>query len=160
MSIPDAVTELENRSIGRKGEPTLAAAYQLLLKEWHSGNRDREVGLHLMFLAWYLMAEPPHLTGLSEYLNPTLDFSDVFHEVHAHFEPGIRDDVEMLYVVGLMAHLFPYLLGDEDKICELSEKYRERYRSLSPRGVSAEVFANRGAYGDYFGGQAQVAGGY
>jgi hypothetical protein len=66
----------------------------------------------------------------------------------------------MLYAVGLMAHLFPYLLGDEAEFEALAREYRSLYRSLAPRGISPEVFGDRGAYGEYFAGQCQVAGGY
>lgn len=66
MGVPHDVLELENRSPGCDGEPTLFRAYELLLAAWRRGSRDREVGLHLMFLAWYLLCEPPHLTGLDE----------------------------------------------------------------------------------------------
>jgi hypothetical protein len=160
MSIPEAVLELENRSIGQAGEPTLAHAYDLLLAEWHRGCRDREVGLHLIFLAWYLLCEPAHLTGLSECESVESTLTKVFGEVHDYFVPSIRGDAEMLYVVGLMAHLFPYLLGEEAEFTKLSQKYRERYRSLAPDGIPSDMFASRGAYGDYFSQQAQVSGGY
>ena len=160
MGIPEAVIELENRSIGKGGEATIASAYLLLREEWRSGNRDREVGLHLMFLAWYCLAEPPFLTGLNEAVVPPSELPGVFFEVHDFFAPGISNDVEMLYVVGLMAHLFPYLLGEEETISEFADKYRNLYRSLAPNGVPAQVFDNRGAYGHYFAHQAQATDGY
>lgn len=160
MSIPRVVLELENRSVGRHGEPTLFLAYVKLLAEWRGGSRDREVGLHLMFLAWYLLCEPPHLTGLEGQAEPPASLAEVFHEVHQYFQPGIRRDAEMLYVVGLMAHLFPYLLGDAAAVEALAEEYRSLYRSLMPRGLSADLFAGRGAYGDYFATQCRVADGF
>jgi hypothetical protein len=66
----------------------------------------------------------------------------------------------MLYAVGLMAQLFPWLLGDEGQFEALAQEYRSLYRKLAPRGLSPAQFAGRGAYGDYFGGQVQVQGGY
>ena len=62
MGIPQEALELEERAI--QGEPTLGRAYELLLGQWNSGDRSRELALHLMFLAWYLCIEPPFLTGL------------------------------------------------------------------------------------------------
>lgn len=124
MSIPPEVLDLENRSIGRGGEPTLFRAYELLVAEWRAGIRDRELGLHLMFLAWYLLCEPPHLTGFDERAVAPSKLPKVFGEVHYHFMATIGGDAEMLYSVGLMAHLFPYLLGDEAEFEALAERYR------------------------------------
>src|SRR5687767_6482579 len=61
-----AAMELEKQSLGAQGAPTLGRAYELLRDQWKSGERERELALHLMFLAWYLMMEPPFLTGLDE----------------------------------------------------------------------------------------------
>jgi hypothetical protein len=160
MSVPREVLELETRSLGRDGEPTLCRAYELLLAEWRRGSRDREVGLHLMFLAWYLLCEPSHLTGLDESRVASRTLPVVFREVHDYFRPTIKTDVEMLYAVGLMAQLFPYLLGEAGEFEALARDYRSLYRSFAPRGLSAELFAGRGAYGEYFAHQSQVAGGY
>ncbi|HEY2749357.1 MAG TPA: hypothetical protein VGL86_32285, partial [Polyangia bacterium] len=63
--------ELEQRSIGTRGAPALGDAYQVLREQWRAGDRDREVALHLMFLAWYLNIEPPFLTGLDERRTPS-----------------------------------------------------------------------------------------
>jgi hypothetical protein len=154
------VLELENRSLGEKGEPTLFRAYELLLAHWRSGSRDREVGLHLMFLAWYLLVEPPHLTGFDEMTMESSTLSTVFCEAHEHFVPTIKRDAEMLFVVGLMSHLTPWLLGEMAKVEALADEYRSLYRALAPDGLSSDLFAGRGAYGDYFAGQARVVGGY
>jgi len=160
MDLPAEAIELENRSVGAHGEPTLARACELLLRSWDAGNRSRELALHLMFLCWYLMLEPMHLTGLE----PTNPISDrlqlVFNEVHENFGANMARDAEMLYVVGLMAHLTPWLLGDNDSWESRSETYRLLYRKLAPQGISPQVFDGRGAYGDYFAGQARVENGY
>jgi hypothetical protein len=171
MPIPNEVLQLENRYIGRDGEPTLAAAYQILKQLWVEGNRDREVLLHLLFLSWYGMCEPPFLTGFG--LNADGSFrrfqpSDeemtelpaMFNQVHEYIQPIILDDAEMLYVVGLMANLFPWLLGNTTEWMERSDMYRRQYRALKPNGVDPAVFQGRGMYGDYFMGQAKAVDGY
>lgn len=63
MSIAAKAMELEAQSLGA---PTLGPAFEVLHDQWRAGERDRELALHLMFLAWYLNVEPPHLTGLDE----------------------------------------------------------------------------------------------
>lgn len=160
IPFPPAILALENESRGPGGRPTLARAYELLLAEWRRGNVDREIGLHLMFLAWYLLCEPPQLTGLHETCTPPADPATVWHEVHTKFAGRIRRDAEMAYAIGLMAHLFPYLLGDEADLRELSREYRALYRSLAPDGASTSWFAERGAYGEYFRHQTSADGGF
>ena len=159
MPIPIEALELENRHIGSNGEPTLGDAFQILRSEWQSRNRDRELVLHLLFLCWYGLAEPPHITGFDG-----RDFSDVqtvFAEVLSFVEPRINDDAEMLYIVGLGAHLFDYIFpGGEAVWARKSAEYRRRYRKLCPTGIDPNTFLNRGYYGDYYFRQASVAGGY
>ncbi len=160
MGIPKEALDLENQNVGRGGKPTLWAAYEILRERWRAGDRDRELGLHIMFLTWYMLCEPPFLTGLPHDSDDSLALAEHFNEVHRHFSPSIMQDAEMLYVVGLMANLFPWLLGDEQVWNRTSETYRRAYRRLTPNGVDPGIFEGRGAYGDYFGGQARVVGGY
>ena len=170
MPIPTEALELENQYLQLEAgeKSTLATAYEILKQEWLDGNRDREVALHLMFLAWYGLCEPAYLTGFATEDGSTYILTDglsdelqkIFQQVHDYFEPQIHEDAEMLYVVGLMAHLFSYLLGDYDEWNTLSLEYRKAYRALKPEGISPEIFASRGAYGDYFHGQAKVENGY
>ncbi len=63
MSISEEALAPENRNLGTTYEATLADAYKILKVEWEHGNRDREVGLHLSFIAWYGIIEPSHITG-------------------------------------------------------------------------------------------------
>ena len=83
----------------------------------------------------------------------------MFNAVHDHFASTIQRDAEMLYVVGLMALLAPYLLGDEATWTSRSELYRAARLRL-PETLAPSVFEGRGAYGEYFAGQSSVAGGY
>ena len=160
MPIPPKVLELENRSIGVNGEPMLADAYAILREQWQNGNRDREIGLHLMFLAWYGLIEPRHLTGFSESEELTQELNHTMKEVHEYFEPWIYRDAEMLYVFGLAAHMFWFMFEDAAVWEKRSLEYQQRYRALAPNGIDPEIFNNRGAYGEYYSGQSKVEGGY
>ena len=161
MSFPQAILDLENRSIGAQGEPTLGSALELALAEWQTGNRDRELRLHLLFLCWYCTLEPPYLTGISKSRAASTGLPRLFQDVYASFADGILNDAEVLFTVGLMAQLAPWALGDDVSTWESrSEAFRERYRSLVPAGLSPALFQERGAYGDYFAGQVVVPGGF
>jgi hypothetical protein len=160
MPFPHKALELENQSLIPNGEPALAVAYQVLKDEWDRGNREREVLLHLLFLAWYGLCEPAHITGFPMHDGLDDQLQDTFHQIHAYVQPVIDTDAEMLYVVGLMAHLFPYLLGDTREWQRRSERYQLQYRALAPQGLDPGIFQHRGAYGEYFAGQAQVSDGY
>ena len=149
MPIPQEALELENRSIGVDGEPTLADAYEILKKQWCEGDRDRELGLHLMFLAWYGLIEPGHLTGFSENEQLTQELNQTLTEVHVYFEPQIYQDAEMLYVFGLAAEMFWYMFDDAPAWEQRAKDYQKRYRALAPNGIDLEIFQNRGAYGEY-----------
>jgi hypothetical protein len=161
VPLPEAALEFENRAIGRGGEHTLCEAYEILLREWRSGVRERELGLHLAFIAWYMLLEPPSLTGLEETRILSSSLPEVFREVHDYFVPQQQcDDAEVLYVFGLMAHLFPWVLGDGKAWEARRRDYRVAYRRLEPEGLRPEVFASRGFYGAYFAGQAHLKDGY
>ncbi len=159
MAIPLRALELEKFDV-TGGKPTLAAAYEILRDAWRSGDRDRELALHLMFLCWYMLIEPPHLTGLDERRVPSSELIAVFNEVHDYMTPASQGDAEFLYVVGLMSQLAPWLLGDNDMWEARSSQYRAGYRRLQPNGPDPTVFEGRGAYGEYFAGQARVDDGY
>jgi hypothetical protein len=161
MNWPDTILALENRSVGAHGEPTLGEALALAIREWDAGNRDRELRLHLLFLAWYCSLEPPHLTGFDETVVPSARLPEVFSAVYETLAGSILDDAEALYVVGLIAQLTPWLLGGDPESWEaLSQEFRAQYRALVPEGLEPSTFEGRGAYGDYFAGQVQVPGGF
>lgn len=160
MPVPQEALELENRSIGIDGEPTLADAYVILKEQWRRGERDRELGLHLMFLTWYGIVEPGHLTGFSESEELTRELNQTLREVHAHFEPQIYQDAEMLYAFGLAADMFWFMFDDASAWEKRGIEYGRRYRALAPKGIAPEIFRDRGAYGEYYGWQARGEGGY
>ncbi len=164
MPIPQQALELENRSIGNNGEPTLADAYEILKEHWRNGDRDREIGLHLMFLSWYGIIEPRHITGFPETDEMRQELIQMLNRVHAYFEPQIHQDAEMLYVVGVAAHMFWFMLEDDLEDARVWEKraenYHKHFRAILPNGIDPIIFHNRGAYGEYYAGQAKVEGGY
>lgn len=114
MGLPRAILDAENRSVGQDGEPTLAEALKLALAEWRAGNRDRELRLHLLFLAWYCNLEPPSITGLEDWLTASESLPQVCEDVYATLADDIMEDPECLYVVGLMASIAPWCLGQDD----------------------------------------------
>jgi hypothetical protein len=153
--LPNDVVELEERS-------TSATAYEHLLDYWRRGERGREVALHLLFLAWDQLMEPPHLTGRSAATSDD-ELLAVFNAAHAAALPdGDRStDVEALYVVGLIANLAPWLLGPNEEWQARSDAYRRRYREVLGGGITPAVFRDaRGSYAEYFRGQAGVVNGY
>jgi len=160
MAIPQRALDLENRSIGTDGEPTLAGAYKILKDEWLNGNRERELALHLMFLSWYGLVEPGHLTGFSESDELRGELNRTLTEVHDYFEPEVYQDAEMLYVVGLAAHLFWFMFDDPSTWEKRAIEYHRIYRALAPNGIDPALFNNRGAFGEYYAGQAAVEGGF
>lgn len=129
---------LENEAIGPNGRPTIGGALDVFRTQWDAGERDRELALHLMFLAWYLSVEPPHLTGLDEVRTPVSSLASVFNAAHDRLLPTgtDTDDVEALYVAGLAAPLCPWVLGETSLWIARSEAYRVRYRQLMPGGIS------------------------
>ena len=158
MGIPERAIELElkHKIWEANGEPTLGAAYEILRDEWRSGDRNRELSLHLMFLSWYLLTEPAHLTGLDEERVSTDELMAIFNEVHEHATPAKNGDAEVLYVVALMADFAPWLLGDDATWEARSREYRILYRALEPNGIDPAVFDGRGAYGKYFARMARI----
>ncbi|HTK37091.1 MAG TPA: hypothetical protein VL325_01250 [Pyrinomonadaceae bacterium] len=160
MPIPAEALELENRSLGINYEPTLAEAYKILKAAWDKGNRDREVALHLMFIAWYGIIEPSHITGFIESDEEKHKLNQVLFDVHEHFKARISDDAEMLYTFGLMASMEYYMLERPDYWEKIGIEYRPLYRALAPNGLDSSIFKDRGAYGEYYEMQSQTLGGY
>jgi hypothetical protein len=158
MPISLDTLELENRGYAQNGEPVLIDAYRSLKEQWNGGDRDRELGLHLIFLSWYGLVEPPFVFG--EYDVEEDRLQETFNEVFEYFRPQMDSDPEFLYVVGLAAHLFPFMLGNETEWENRAIEFQKKYRQLKPDGIEPQVFENRGAYGKYYGHMAKVEGGY
>ena len=157
MAFPAEALELENRNLGMDYEPTLAPAYKILKSAWDSGNRDREVGLHLMFIAWYGIVEPSHITGFTETPEEKHELSDVLFEIHEYFKDKIQNDAEALYAFGLMANMFWFMFERDEYWEPIGPSYKKRYRELEPGGLDPSIFKNRGAYGEYYEGQVNAS---
>jgi len=109
MPIPHEALDLENRSVGTNGEPTLSEAYKILKERWLDGDRDRELGLHLVFLAWCGLVEPAHLTGFLESDELRHELNQMLTEVHTYFEPQIYQDGDALRCWVSGAHVLVYV---------------------------------------------------
>jgi hypothetical protein len=46
------------------------------------------------------------------------------------------------------------------QMLSIAKDYRSRYRAYYRNGIDPKIFADRGAYSDYFAGHANVKGGY
>jgi hypothetical protein len=162
MAISQEALSFEQQSIGIGGLPTLVKAYGILQNQWNDGDHDREIGLHLLFISWYGLVEPPQYTGFEAGNQEDVwqDLQNTFNLVYAHFQKIIHTDPEMLYVIGLMAYLFPYSLGNEEKWKERSNVYHKMYRTYYPNGITPALFYGRGAYGAYFAHQASIPDSY
>jgi hypothetical protein len=140
------INKAEQGYLGPDGNPVLGEAFGMLLARWASGERDRETALRMLFLIWYCNAEPPFLTGLpTEHAAVTLCL-----ETFAALGGAGTTDPEIGFVVGLMADLIPWCLGDEGYWAEVGRTLTSRAAKLQPGGPPRAVFAGRGAYGQYF----------
>jgi hypothetical protein len=160
MPIPTEVLELENRNLGTDYEATLAEAYKILRSEWDDGNRVREVGLHLMFIAWYGIIEPSHITGFTNSDEEEHELNQILFDVHEYFKEKMQDDAEMLYAFGLMASMEYYMLEHSEYWEKIGAEYQQLYRALAPNGLDPLIYKNKGAYGEYYEMQSQTPGGY
>jgi hypothetical protein len=120
--------------------------YRVLKRGWQAGDRDRQHVLSLMFLAWMHWAEPELLTGLK--YDP--DAQALWLEIFDHMGGEESSDPEFLFVASIMAGLFPWALGPDEIWEATSERAAARSRLLKPEGFKAQMFENRGDYGDYF----------
>jgi hypothetical protein len=127
--------------------------YRELRDSWAAGDRDRERALHLLFVSWMHWADPPFVTGMSEDPRAT----ELWHEVFEHFGGEDSADAEFLYVAGLMAELFPWVLGDETVWEATAKRMKARSLQLRPEGFAPELFEGRGDFGEYFAHQARAA---
>lgn len=120
--------------------------YRNAKARWLAGERDRELGLHLMFFAWMHWADPPFVTGLTD----DSDAQIIWHDAFAYFGGKSSADAEFLFAAGVMAELFSYALGDESDWHQRGERMTAKALGLKPTSFSLSTFDNRGKYGKYF----------
>jgi hypothetical protein len=142
----EEIAAVEEQYRGRDGKPSLGDAYSLLLSRWNEGARDRETSLRLMFLAWYALAEPTQLTGLSGSDDTRKVLLQTFESL------GGKDsiDPEFCFVAGYMASFLGWIFGNEAQWSAVGHSMLARARRLKPGGLPPEHFEGRGAYGEYF----------
>lgn len=129
--------------------------YERLRTGWRNGNREREGGLHLLFLAWMHWADPSFVTGMTD--DP--EAGDLWRAVYAHFGGEDSEDAEFLHMAALMASLTPWGLGDEAEWKSRADRMTARSRKFRPGGFSPTFFEGRGEYGRYFAHQARAPAG-
>ncbi len=66
----------------------------------------------------------------------------------------------MLFAYGLAANMFWYMFENAEIWEKRAGDYQRRYRKLEPNGINPIIFENRGAYGEYYKGHAELKGGY
>lgn len=150
----EAITKVEDRYSGPKGQPSLGEAFDMLQARWASGARDRETCLRLAFLAWYSCAEPNGYTGLPQDQELT---SAIFSDALAALGGEQSNDPEVCYTLGLMAKIFPWAIcaKNEAHWRHVGESLTMRAEELAPQGLTSSEFASRGAYGGYFSHQSK-----
>jgi hypothetical protein len=127
----------------------MKAEWDGLLAQWLNGSQTREGALRLLFLSWYSCSEPPHLSGL-EGVKPQEGLVDGLFKFLGGEE---TQDVEVLFVIAVMGEVAAWCLGEDDRWRTTANIFRSR---LDNRVPDSELFAGRGAYGEYFAHQAQT----
>jgi len=140
----DKINAIEEEYHSASHAASLGRAYDALVVRWKEGARDRETALHLLFLIWYGLAEPPYLTGLKD-VNRTR-IVELFQRLGGEFST----DPEVLFVVSVMCEIAPWALGEESYWREIGRRFRLRLRETPDAGISKQTFTRRGSYGYYF----------
>jgi hypothetical protein len=129
----------------------MEATYTELKARWRAGGRDRELALHLLYLAWMQWADPPFDTGMTG----DDDAISIWFEIFEFFGAEAASDAEFLYVTAIMATITPEELGGEAIWGPRVERLESRVNELRPEGFGPETFEGRGDYGDYFAHQSR-----
>lgn len=135
----------------RRENKAVEETYTEFKAKWRAGERERELALHLLFLAWMHWADPPFVTNL----NADEEAISLWFEVFAFFGAEASSDAEFLYVAAIMATITPCELGGESHWGPRIELLKSRSRQLRPAGFGPEAFAARGDYGNYFAHQSR-----
>ena len=124
------ITEIEQAYT--HGAPTLGAAAEGLLQRWRHNLRDQETCVRLLFLIWYSCAEPPFLTGLEKELPSAQNIIDEIGGESAL-------SAETLFVLGVLANMFPHCFGEESAWECKSRELLEQATQLEP---TSQLFAD------------------
>lgn len=135
----------------RRENKAVEETYTEFKAKWRAGERERELALHLLFLAWMHWADPPFVTGMSE----DEEAIPLWFEIFAFFGAEASSDAEFLYVAAIMATITPEELGGENLWVPRIQRLNTRSRELRPAGFRPEAFEARGDYGDYFAHQSR-----
>ena len=120
--------------------------YKKLKTRWLAGERDRELGLRLMFFAWMHWADPAFVTGLTD--DP--EAQELWRDAFEYSGGETSMDAEFLFVAGIMAELFPHALGDEKEWSQRGSRMKSRAMNLQATALPLSTFDGRGDYGQYF----------
>lgn len=121
--------------------------WEQLKAAWANGDRSRETCLRITFFIWYSCAEPPFSSGLEG------DFPVSFIlEAFERLGGEGSTDSEVLFVFAVMSGVAAFCLGDEAYWQNVGHQFRQQ---LAGETVFADLFANRGEYGEYFAHQAR-----
>lgn len=127
----------------KRGERSLGRAIAYLSKRWLHGCTDRDTALHLVFLTWYSLLEPPRLTGANptqEQLEAAASTIDYFIEFGA--------DKSAKFVLNHLLDSAAWAMPGEASNWRDVVKTDERTHSPTTNGV--QVLEERGLIATYF----------
>ncbi len=133
---------------GSDGQP-LPKSYEYLEACLLEKDPGKDVALHFLFVAWYLLVEPPYLTGLNEAEIPSSSIRQSISRIFAYLDQFIWTDTEAAIVVAHMIYIAPYLFGDEKNALHVRERILKTVEQPDEK-QKANIFGNRGFYGHYF----------
>lgn len=140
----------EPAAIPGRGHAGLGVPYETLKARWVRGERGRELGLRLMYLAWMNWADPPFVTGLEG--DPAS--VPMLLELFDYLGGESSEDGEFLFVAYVMLRITPYIFGDARESLARADRMEDAFNRQHPSGISPSIFEGRGEYGRYFAHQA------
>jgi hypothetical protein len=112
------------------------------------------------FVDWYRDIEPTHPTGLNQTVIQPSQLPVILKGACSTCAGELSDDAEALHIIGLIAHLYPWCIGEDVPTWEARSKACQvRYRELASKGIDSARFEGRGTCRDYFADQAAIESG-
>ena len=124
--------------------------FEHLTSSWNARSLSKDERFRLLFYSWYLMAEPPYLTGFCESKQAEVDPKITFQEIFESTPESVKEEPEFLFIVGTMAKLFPSLLGDEKVWAQRAKEYLLKCRAEYPEWMNSKSFETNDQYDEYF----------